>query len=239
MNHDCFHLIKWSWTTNHLFHSHTHAVFREGSIPLSNWWHTSSNCGVWSWADMCLCASESLPVSIIIPVCAVVAFLHSMWRWSGFRSEGCEVAWWKLTHGGGEMSPVPHCGKAAQASGWQNFPVCRKTFNGTGHLANTLAKLEGKGAARTCRKVTYASSHAQFDLNIKRMWRESAQAERQCLKQLWKCADLPTNSRLVPFRTQSSVSLKQCLHFSYCAVSTKSHHLSIHTKWMWSSIRTP
>ncbi|GLD74230.1 tubulin beta-6 chain [Lates japonicus] len=32
------------------------------------------------------------------------ACLHSMWRWSGFRSEGCEVAQRKLTHGAGLSS---------------------------------------------------------------------------------------------------------------------------------------
>lgn len=71
--------------------------------------HQTVVCYKWCWhVCLCLCVFACVHnhTRVCVTVCAAAACLHSMRRrWSGFRSEGCEVAWWKLAHGGGEKSP--------------------------------------------------------------------------------------------------------------------------------------
>ncbi len=84
---------------------------------------------------------------VCVTVCAAAACLHSVRWWSGFRSQGCEVVWWKLTHGGSETGPISCRDRSVQTAGRQSFSVCRRYLTVTRQLVTTLAALSWKWAS--------------------------------------------------------------------------------------------
>lgn len=108
--------------------------------------HQTVVCYKWCWhVCLCLCVSACVHnhTRVCVTVCTAAACLHSMRRrWSGFRSEGCEVAWWKLAHGGGEKSPDLPSSPQSSKDWTSNPPGLSQMFNSDEKGKRTLVSCQ-------------------------------------------------------------------------------------------------